>query len=123
MCSRFIRRRSTIEIRIGRAPTAKATALRGPGSSPRACCSSFAAAAEHAEIVGHNLEAGPLLPLFVLPFAGLDAPFDVNQRAFLQILLGDFRLLTPHNNLVPLGALLPLAIPVLVSFIGCDRKI
>src|SRR4029077_12562275 len=63
------------------------------------------------------------LPLFILPLARLNSSLDVNQRALLQILLGDFRLLAPYNNLVPLGALLALAVAVLVSLVGRDGKI
>src|SRR4029077_19371211 len=123
MRSRLIGRRSAFEIRVSRSPASKAAALRNTRSCPRARSSPFAAAAEHAEIAGHNLEAGALLPLFILPLARLNSSLDVNQRALLQILLGDFRLLAPYNNLVPLGALLALAVAVLVSLVGRDRKI
>src|SRR6266436_6482547 len=42
----------------------------------RSGSSGIAAAAEHAEVVGHNLKAGALLAFLVLPFAGLDAALD-----------------------------------------------
>src|SRR5260370_11559457 len=76
----------------------------------RACCatgacgSAFGTATEHAEVVGDNFEAGALLAFFILPFAGLDAPFDEDQRTLLKILLSNFDLLAPDNDFVPLGA-------------------
>jgi len=83
----------------------------------------FAAATEHSEIVGDNFETGSFLPFLVLPFAGLDATFDEDERTFLQILLSDFGLLTPNNNFVPLGALLALTVTVFVGFVGGNGKI
>src|SRR6266850_1379991 len=43
----------------------------------------FRAASEHAEVAGHDFEAGALLAFLVLPFAGLDAAFDEDERALL----------------------------------------
>src|SRR5713101_8997017 len=83
----------------------------------------FGAPAEHAEIVGNDLEAGALLAFFILPFAGLDASLDENQRASLEVLLGDFGLLAPDDNLVPLRALLPLTVAVLVRLVGGEREV
>jgi hypothetical protein len=53
----------------------------------------------------------------------LNAPFDENQRTLLQIFLGDLRLFAPHDDLVPLGALLAFAVAVFVSLIRGDGKI
>jgi hypothetical protein len=53
----------------------------------------------------------------------LDAAFDENQRTFFQILLGDFGLLAPDNNLVPLGALLAFAVAIFVGLVGGDGEI
>src|SRR5208282_963296 len=83
----------------------------------------FGAATEHAEIAGDDFKAGALLAFLILPLAGLDAAFDENERALLQILLGDFCLFAPNNNLVPFGALLTLAIAVFVGFVGGKGKI
>ena len=60
---------------------------------------------------------------FVVPLARLDAALDKYERSFLQVLLGNFRLFAPNDNLVPFGALLALAIAVLVGFIGGKRKV
>src|SRR6202035_4977919 len=75
------------------------------------------------EISSHNFKTGALLTFLVLPLARLNAPFDENQRALLKILLRDFRLLAPHNDLVPLRSLLALAITIFVSFVGGHGKI
>src|SRR4029077_9572880 len=88
-----------------------------------ACRGAIGAAAEHAEIGSDNLKAGAFLASFVLPLARLDAAFNENKRTFFQILLGDFGLFAPNDDLVPLGALLALAIFVFVSFIRGDGKI
>src|SRR6516164_11199396 len=55
------------------------TAGAGNGAGGHA----FSAPTEHPEIVGNDFEAGALLALLVLPFAGLDATFDKNERALL----------------------------------------
>src|SRR6266566_8047654 len=85
--------------------------------------SAFGAATQHAEVAGDNLKAGALLTFFVLPFAGLDAPFDEDQRTLLKILLSNFSLFAPHDDLVPLGPLLALAVFVFVRLIGGNGEI
>ena len=96
---------------------------RGAATRTGAGGHAFAAAAEHAEIVGDDFKAGALLAFLILPFARLNAAFDENERAFLEILLGDFSLLAPNDNFVPLGALLAFAIAVFVGFVGGDGEI
>src|SRR6266478_3121362 len=91
-----------------------ATAARG---------SSFGAAAEHAEVGGDNLGGGALLAFFVLPFTRLNAAFEIEERTLFQILLSDFGQFAPHDDLVPFGAFLALAIFILVGFIGGHGKI
>src|SRR5467141_3006706 len=88
-----------------------------------ASCSAFGAATQHAEVAGDNFKTGALLAFFVLPFAGLDAAFDKDQRALLKILLSNFSLFAPHDDLVPLGPLLALAVFVFVRLIRGHRKI
>ena len=85
--------------------------------------SAVGSASEHTEIIGDDLEAGALLAFLILPFTGLNAPFDEDQRTFLQILLRNLGLFAPHNDLVPLGALLAFAALVLIGFISGQRKI
>src|SRR5437899_3294223 len=93
------------------------------GTCARASRGAFGTTTKHAEVVCDDFKTGALLAFLVLPFAGLDAAFDENQRTLLQILLGDFRLLAPDDDLVPLGALLAFAVTVFVGFIGGQRKI
>src|SRR5215469_11481784 len=83
----------------------------------------FGAPAQHAKSVGNNLETGALLTFLVLPLAGLNAPFDEHQGTLLQILLRDFRLLTPDHYFVPFGALLAFAVAVFVGFVGGHGEI
>src|SRR6266436_4847483 len=103
----------------------KILAAAGAGccAAAAASCSACGTATQHAEVAGDDFKTGALLAFFVLPFAGLDAAFDEDQRTLLQILLGDFSLFAPHNNLVPLGALLALAVFVFVRFIRGDGEI
>src|SRR5262249_34892175 len=84
---------------------------------------SLSTAAEHAEVIGDNLETGTLLAFLVRPFAGLDATFDENKRTFLQVLLGDLGLFSPDDDFVPLGALLALAVAITVGLVGGQRKV
>ena len=78
--------------------------------------------AEHAEIRGDDFKAGALLIFLVGPLARLNAAFQIDLRALFQILLGDFGLLAPDHNLVPLGALLALAGVVLeVSSVASEK--
>jgi hypothetical protein len=44
-----------------------------------------------------------------LPLAGAQFPFDVDLGALVQVLLDDLRDLSEKHDIVPLGALLPLA--------------
>src|SRR5215472_10170363 len=95
----------------------------GPASGARACCRSFAASAEHAKIRSHNFKTGAFLSFFVLPLAGLNSPLDKNQRALLQVLLRDLRLLAPNHDLVPFRAFLPLAGAAFVCLVCRHREI
>ena len=88
---------------------------------PRRCA--VAASAEHPEIGGDDFKTSALLAFFVLPFAGLNAAFDEEQRTLFQILLGDFGLFAPNDNFVPLGALLAFAVAVFIGFVCGDGKI
>src|SRR6266852_3715972 len=67
----FGRRGMSLEVIAAGACCCAATAAR---------CSAFGTAAEHAEVGRNNLCGCALLALFVLPFAGLDAAFDEDQR-------------------------------------------
>src|SRR5215831_17736268 len=77
-----------------------------------------AARAEHLHRICHDVETGALLAFLVLPFARLNAAFNVDHRALLQILLANLGQLSPRGDAVPFGALLALAIAVFVGFVG-----
>src|SRR5208337_2571158 len=69
--------------------------------------------------MGHYLRHVLLLAgLLVVPGAGLQPAFDVDLAAFFQILPGDFRQSLPEHHIVPLGAVLPLAVFALEALIG-----
>ncbi len=95
-------------------------------ASPAACsCASghaVAFAAEHAEIIDYNFGGVFFLTFFVLPLAGLKPAVNENQRPFFQVLLRDFGLLTPDDNLVPFGLFLALTTLIFVTGIGGQGK-
>src|ERR1700733_10730150 len=86
-------------------------------------CGTVGSPSEHAEIIGDDLETGALLPFFILPLARLDAAFDVDQGTLLQILLRNFGLLAPYDDLMPFGALLAFGTLVFVGLISGQREI
>src|SRR5713101_4052627 len=110
----FGRRGMSLEVIAAGACCCAATAAR---------CSAFGTAAEHAEAGRNNLCGCALLALFVLPFPRLNAAFEVEKRSLFQILLSDFGQFAPHDDLMPLGTLLALAVFVFVGFISGHRKI
>jgi len=44
------------------------------------------------------------------------------REPFFRYCLGDFGLLAPDNNLVPLGALLAFAVAIFIGFVGGDGE-
>ena len=84
----------------------------------------FAPAAQENQITGHDfghvfLLAGGL----VVPGAGLQASFDVDLAALLQIFAGDLRQALPEHDVVPLGAVLPFAGFVFEALVGGDGQL
>src|SRR5437660_8432843 len=83
---------------------------RGRGGTPRAIAAAFLAIAlpiEHLHLAGDDLGAVALLArLLVFPAVGADGAFDVDQRAFAQVLPADLGQARPGHDVVPLGALL-----------------
>ena len=62
------------------------------------------------EPLQHHLGRIAVLSVFILPFARLKSAFEVNLRAFLEILLGDLgKAFAEDNNTMPFGFLAPLA--------------
>ena len=58
-----------------------------------------------------------ILPLLVLPLAGLEAAFHENEAAFGQILGAVFRRLLEHDDAVPFRAVHAVAVAVGVGFV------
>src|ERR1700722_3276326 len=104
-------------------------ATRGSRSAARAAAelaaaSAFAASPEQNQVAGHNF--GLVLFLtgcLVIPGAGLQPSLDVNLAALFEILARDFSEALPQHDVVPLGAVLPLASLVLESFVRGDRQL
>src|SRR5205814_617945 len=98
----------------------------GRGGTPRsvAGAAAFIAAAvalavEHLHFARHDLGAVALLArLLVFPAIGADGAFDVDQRAFAQVLAADLGQAGPGHDVVPLGALLFFAALVGEFFVG-----
>src|SRR5260370_17768183 len=91
---------------LGTRPCGCGLRLRVPGSraSARARArrhSALGASAKHAKVIGYDLHRGALLAFAVVPLPRLNASFDKNQRALVQLLLRDLSLLAPHDDAVP----------------------
>src|SRR3954451_21828996 len=72
----------------------------------------LAATAEELHVVGDDLGDVALVAFLVVVRAGLDATLDVDLAALREILGADLRALAPHDDAVPLGALLALSVLV-----------
>src|SRR5581483_4755727 len=77
-------------------------------------CSAAAGTIEHrqrrVEALQHDLGRVAVLPVLVLPFAGLQLALEINLRTFLEVLLGDLgEAFAEDDDAVPLGLLAPLA--------------
>src|SRR5882724_4424861 len=76
-----------------------------------ATTAAFAASAQQHDVIANNVGHVFLLTaLFVVPRVGSDAAFNVDLAALLQILSSDFGEPLPQHDVVPLGAVLPLAV-------------
>src|SRR3546814_20499529 len=66
-----------------------------------------------AEALEHDLGRIFVLARLVLPFAGLELPFQVDLRAFAKVRLGDLaEILVEDTNAVPFGPLLAVYLAV-----------
>src|SRR5207244_1332854 len=74
---------------------------------------------EQNHIASADFGSFSLIAVLVVPLAGLQAAFDVNQPAFRQILVADFRKPVPSDDVMPFRALLTFAgsfiVPGIVS--------
>ena len=118
---------------MGEAPAGSGSGIRWsklfrlrPSAARAAKVSTTALAftAEQDQVAAHNFGHVLLLAAgLVVPGVGLQAAFDVHFAALLQIFAGNFRQALPQNDIVPLGAVLPLAALVLETFVGGDGSL
>ncbi len=95
-----------------------------PARTTRVLAATFAASAKQYEIVGYDL--GHIFFLtrrLVVPRARLQSAFDVDFATLFQVLAGNFREPLPEHHIVPLGAVLPLAIFALEALVGRQRDL
>jgi hypothetical protein len=109
-------RRRTLVVVVRRAGLAAATTAAARATTTAATAVVTAAAAhaaaarvEHLHFVGDDFRGVAVLALLVLPLARAQRAFDVDLRALLQVLAGDFTETPEHGHVVPLGAFLVLA--------------
>src|SRR5258706_8145838 len=102
---RRLRRRGTRgRALLGAAPSR----FRCPGAAAHAL-----ARAQHLHLVGDDFRRVLVGPVLVLPLARLQAPFDVDLRALLQVLARDLGELAEERDAMPFRLLLHLAVLVL----------
>src|SRR5260221_14147869 len=93
--------------------------MRGLGARGLALATASACtAAQQDDAVAANLGRVALVALLVVPLTRLEAAFDVNLLALLQVLIQRLRLLAPENDPVPLRLFLALAFLVVPGFRG-----
>ena len=81
------------------------------------------AATQHLHLIYANLGAVAVLPaLLVGPFAGADAAFHINLRAFAQVLPGNFGQAAVEHQAVPFGVLFGLASLLVAPFVGRGQR-
>src|SRR5690348_16230488 len=87
-------------------------------ASGRRSFARVAPAAQQDQVLGHDLCLVVLLPVLVVPGAGLQASLNVNRAPFLQVLARDLGGALPGHDVMPLGAVLPLAVFIFVALVG-----
>src|SRR5438128_1996496 len=73
---------------------------------PGTCVARPLPAAQHLHAVGDDFGGSALLPFLVLPLARAQGSLDIDLRALLEILAGDFREPAEEHHAVPFGAFL-----------------
>src|ERR1017187_5514541 len=64
-----------------------------------------------------------LAALLVVPAVSSQAALDVHGTSFLEVLAGDLGKARPASDVVPLGALLPVAVLVFVAVVGSQGEV
>ena len=96
----------------------------GAGGTAVAAAGAFFAAREKGEFVDDDLGAILLLArLLVVPTAGLDLSLDVEFGAFLHVVANDLRGAGEGDQVVPFGAVLPIALGVFLTVAGGHGEI
>src|SRR6266404_3573844 len=86
--------------------------------------SAFAAAGQEDNVVADDFcHVTFLIGLLVLPRAGLQLAFYIDLAALFQVLTRDLGQPLPEDDIVPLGAVLPLAFVVLGAVGGGDGEL
>src|SRR6266481_83846 len=111
-CGRFRFGSELVEIVSARGCAARASRVVSATAT-------FASSAQQYQVIHDDFSHVSLLPGgFIVPGVGSQTSLDVDLPAFLQILARNFRGTSPRGNVVPLGAILPLAFFVLVTIVG-----
>src|SRR6202030_4460576 len=89
------------------------------GASSGIVSGAFPASTKQNQVIGDDFGFVFLLAsFFVVPGTGAQAAFDVALAAFLEILSDDLGQALKRRDVVPLGAILPLALFVLEAVVG-----
>src|SRR5262249_39047088 len=113
-----VRRRRAL---VTTAPSAATAATTTAATTTAA--TAVTSAAEELDVVGDDLGDVALLTFLVVVAAGLDAALDEDLPPLRQLLRADFGGLAPHDDAVPLGALLALTVLVLPALAGRQAEL
>ena len=103
-----LERNIVIRNRAGAAGHGSATADVGCSSSAALASGAVSGTTEHDQIPGSYFGGLTLVAFLIVPLAGLQASFDVDELALGQILVADFGETVPCNDGMPFGAFLAL---------------
>src|SRR5207247_7177621 len=83
----------------------------------------FGRTAEENHIARANLGGFPLVTFLIVPFACLQAAFDIHEAAFCEVLITNLRQPVPGNDVMPFGTFLTLAGCLIVpDVVGCHGE-
>jgi hypothetical protein len=96
---------------------------RTAGGCTAAAARAVFAAGEQRNVEDNYLGLVALLSrLLVVPTAGLELALDVKLGAFLDVIANDFGVALEGDQVVPLGAILPVALLILKAVAGSQPK-
>ena len=121
-CWRGQRARVRVRVRLQREPVRPA-AVRSWGRHIRRCCLRSRRVHRGTDVVRNDLGAVTIHAFLGLPFAGLKAAFHEELLALAAVLGHVFRGAAKGHHRVPLGVVVPVAVPILASIGGCEAKI